>query len=281
MANEFRPLAELDGADRGATGSGHGKAVLPGVSGIDVARLGRDLTIGHDELELAQATFNEAATYRVINGWVRAFAGLSDGLRVLDTCSATGLASHLGCQDVFPHHLTLVDIDPGALAKAIVRHRDRYPELVAECTDASGLRLRRRFDLILMNSAYHHIDDERKALFLRHHGDLLDVGGRIIIGDHFLPAHGPSVLEHRQALERFYRPLFDALRQRGTPSAAVAVVEKSFELACRRTVELKVSHDRFVEDVSRAGLRIERSSHIWGSPDESWGTKVVVLSKRA
>lgn len=230
------------------------------------------------ELELAQGTFNEVAVYEAIVR-LAAVTGRAAGrpLHVLDVCAATGLAGHHAGSQIRVASMTLVDVDPEALGLARTRHERRWPELHLIAADAVQLAAKRRYDLIVANSAYHHIADDRKESFLRHLRDLLSPEGHLLIGDHFLPPYGPGDEERRRALRAFYHPLFSELRHRGSPDAAIAVVGKAFELALRGEVELKVSWDRFEHDASRAGLGVDEIVPIWDPGLARSGTKVVQL----
>lgn len=243
------------------------------------ADAGPQLVINPEELELAQTTFNEVGAYAAVATMAAAFArSRAVPLRVLDTCSATGLASFHACAGLDVESLTLVDIDPTPLELAGRRHGGRHPEVVIKCGDAVEHRPERQYDMILMNSAYHHIEDERKSRFLQRNREFLLEGGRIIVGDHFLPPYGKGDEELRRALQSFYFPLLKELRGRRTPTEATAVVEKSFQLALRREIEFKVSYERFNEHLKQAGLVVEEVTRVWGPATHSWGTLALRLA---
>ncbi len=246
--------------------------------GEQVARRGIETSLVIDvrELELAQATFNEAEIYEVIAQMVHGL-GHDRSREVLDVCAATGLAGHHATANMAVRSMTLVDIDPAPLAIAAVRYEDRWPQFECVREDAVMLSGQRRYDLIIANSGYHHIEDERKTAFLQRLRIHLNSDGRILVGDHFLPPHGADDEEVRHALRAFYLPLLAELERRGTSAEAVAVVAKSFELALRRQVEFKVSWDRFDADARRAGLVIEEVIDIWNPGVARCGTKVVRL----
>lgn len=240
-----------------------------------------EVSIGPRELELAQATFNEVAIYEAFARLAAAIGQRAPRpLHVLDVCAATGLASHHAAANIRVGSMTLVDLDPGVLPQSRAKHDNRWPELHVVCADAVEFSGDRPYDLIVANSAYHHIADDRKRAFLRCLCRLLSCEGRVLVGDHFLPPHGPGDAELRRALRAFYTPLFAELRRRGSPEDAVDVVVQAFELALRRQVEFKVSWDRFEQDVNEVGLIIEEVVHIWDPGLAHCGTKVVQLRSR-
>lgn len=272
MVREFPPPGRSEAGARGDENARFSRAE----GGREVGPA--EMYIDSRELELAQGTFNEVAIYEAI-ARVAAVNGQRTGrpLHLLDVCAATGLAAHHASANIRVGSMTLVDIDPEVLRLAGPRHDARWPEFHLVCADAVEFTGERGYDLIVANSAYHHIEDERKGAFLRRLCGLLSHGGQLLIGDHFLPPYEPGDAELRGALRKFYGPLLVELRRRGTREEAVAVVTKAFELALRRQVEFKVSWKRFEDDVRQGGLIIEDIIHIWDPGLADCGSRIVQL----
>jgi len=172
--------------------------------------------------------------------------------------------------------LTLVDIDASAVGVAVSRLSGIAP-VVPQITDAVTSVGDDRYDLVLANSAYHHIENARKGLFLARLAAHLNPTGQILIGDHFLPEFVDDDAGLSNALDLFYEPLLVELTLRGTSEVACEVVRKSVELARRREVEFKVSWSRFVQDVADAGLIIDRVVDVWQPGPPESGSKAVRL----
>jgi|ERR1051326_1182652 SAM-dependent methyltransferase len=219
-----------------------------------------------EALELAQATFNEEGLYVAITEFAQQwFRYTQRSARVLDLCSATGLSALRVSQVIPVSSVTLVEIDNGALIKAL-DHFDKSLTLYSFCADAVSFRDSRPFDLILMNSAYHHIEDSKKTAFLRNAAHLLAEGGAILMGEHFLPSYR-SDEEFRQSVVSFYKRLIDELENRGEPAEAINVIRRSGLYCWEGIYEYKVSWERFSRDLNSAELYLLKSNVVWSYPD--------------
>lgn len=212
-------------------------------------------------LEMAQATFNEEGLYQAIT----AFAAMwyergKRPARVVDLCAATGLCTMRVSRDVPVESATLVDTDRRALECAGQRLLNMPIELRVD--DAAEFRSRSRYDLVLANSAYHHISDDRKIDFLKTASTLVEDNGAILIGEHFLPPYS-SVQEFRRSVELFYSQLVQELEGCGESAAAIDVIRRSAFYTWIGEYEFKVSWAVFLEHCASADLRVERICKIW------------------
>lgn len=215
-----------------------------------------------EALELAQRTFNEEAMYQRISAFARAwYRRKKRKARILDLCSATGWAALRVATTISPEFVTLVDLDGGALEKAQENFRGVSPVNVV-LEDAVAYEDSQFYDLILMNSAYHHIEDDRKVAFLKRGAKHLAQDGIIVVGEHFLPAYG-NEQEHNAAVVRFYSALIASLERRREPEAAIDVIRRSGLYCWERQYEYKVSFNRFKRDVLNAGLCVGEYERIW------------------
>ena len=127
--------------------------------------------------------------------------GLADVRRVLDVGCGPGTNTHH-----FAHADYLgIDFNPDYVADARRRHGREF--LVADVTTytvAPG----ERFDCILANSLFHHIDDASTRRILAHLGTLLTDDGHVHVLDLVLPAR-PSVSRLLARMDRgeYPRPL--------------------------------------------------------------------------
>jgi SAM-dependent methyltransferase len=219
-----------------------------------------------DALEIAQGTFNEEALYVAGQGfasdwWQRA----QRKPRVLDLCCATGLFSCRVAERIPVEGITLVDTDGESLRRAVTRLSASTPNLSAYCVDAATFSSPSAFDIILMNSAYHHIPDSRKLLFLQSARQTLTPEGRIILGEHFLPSYdGPQ--SFRESVIRFYSALIEALIIREASDQAVNTIRCAAVYTLERNYEFKVSWEHFHNDLTASSLVCEHFVPIW-KPD--------------
>src|SRR5258708_34102095 len=139
-------------------------------------------------LEMAQATFNEEGLYASIADFAASWYELANRpARIVDLCAATGLSAMRVSRRVPVASVTLVDSDPVALECA-VHNLSNIPTEI-RCEDASNFTSPTPFDLVLVNSAYHHIPDNRKVEFLKAAGALVAEHGAVLLGEHFLPPY--------------------------------------------------------------------------------------------
>lgn len=232
-------------------------------------------------LELAQATFNEEALYRAIVGFaVRWHDMAKRPARVMDLCSATGLSALRVAREIPVASVTLVDIEPAMLQKGTTYFRSVCP-VSAHCTDAVEFKSPVLYDLILMNSAYHHIEDARKPAFLRNAAVHLAPGGAILLGEHFLPPYKTRE-QFRASVVDFYEQLTAELLTRGEPTAAIAVIRRSGLYCWEGVYEYKVCWDDFSSHVADAHLNLSAVHPVWscishGNHLKTVGSLAVVL----
>jgi len=209
---------------------------------------------------------------------------LARPVAVLDICSAGGGSACHVSNAVTCSSLVLVDIDETMCAAA--RNRD-WPirNVSVQCADAVQWRSPEQFDLILANSAYHHIEDCNKVGFLANLAELLATDGRIIVGDHFLPDYSDGDLEaYRASVLLFYTQRIGELEGRGDSKDAVDVIRQTGRYCWEQRYEFQVSMRVFKRDVAAAKLVSENAVRVWPQsdssplPDES-GSYCVVLRR--
>lgn len=226
-----------------------------------------------DALEKAHGTFNELALYEAIaslaEGW---YLASKRKPRILDLCSATGLCALHVAKRIPVEEVTLVDTDDVSLKKGASYFTGVCPVLT-HCDDAVSFSTSDRFDIILMNSAYHHIEDERKVEFLRNAASLLDSDGIILVGEHFLPPYSDQS-SYQESVVEFYTALITELEARNEPADAINVIRRSGLYSWQGDYEWKVSFPMFLEDVLEAGLVVQSTNCIWTGQTKSENIRV-------
>jgi len=217
-----------------------------------------------DLLEQAQAVFQEEELYRKIEEFaIRWYSTTQRKPRVLDLCAATGLCALCVSNAIPVESVTTVDVNKLPLEKART-NLEHVAGLEITNSDAVIFQSNNPFDLILMNSCYHHIEDERKVSFLLNASKLLSEDGQILLGDHFLPPYEEdNRASFRNSIEVFYRVLVDDLLIRGTPNEVISAFRMAGLSCWLGEYEFKVSMDKFTEDIQLAGLIINKSFKVW------------------
>src|SRR5436190_20407045 len=160
--------------------------IEPRIRKDDLPRLFAGLNsfnISAEEIALAQETFNEMGLYAAICDYARAWSQVAKRpARILDLCSATGLCALHVSHAVPTSSITLVDTDEAALSHS-ARSFSHVPTFKAIVGDAATYGASEPFDIILLNSAYHHIENVNKAAFLTQVRENLARGGIALLGD--------------------------------------------------------------------------------------------------
>lgn len=217
-------------------------------------------------LESAQATYQEEQLYAGLraraNNWGRENRCAA---RVLDLCAATGLATAAVAHAVPVASATLVDTDRHSLMLARDRLGGRF-DLDIRIEDACKFHSNDRYDLILMNSAYHHIEDAHKVAFLRMARHHLDGQGRILMGEHVIPPYAATTEAYRRSVTQYYESLIHDLTLRGAPASAVSVIRRAGEYCWQGTYEYKVSYPILKQHIQAAALHMRYTEFVWNSP---------------
>lgn len=236
-------------------------------------------------LEQAQATFNEEALYAEISASARRWYETEHrAASVLDLCSATGLSALRVSNTIPVASVTLVDVDQEALDIAL-RYSYGIGAVSAQCADAVAFDSAQRYDLVLMNSAYHHIEDQRKREFLIMASKVLEQEGVILVGEQFLPPYHNG-RTFQESVIQFYETLLQELLRRREPTQAVNVIRRSGLYCWEGVYEYKTSFEVFLGLLSASGLVVDALSPVWvpGSSSQEtqpmWGSFVVTLRAR-
>jgi hypothetical protein len=214
--------------------------------------------------EQAQAVFHVEALYKEISAYAqRWYRKTHRKARVLDLCAATGLSA-IRVNSVIPvEELTLVEHDELILSKAR-SHLEHIDNVKIEPCDAVHFKGKILYDLILMNSAYHHIEDERKVEFLRNAAENLVLDGQIIIGEHFLPYYEAGDQDSfRKAVVMFYEILISDLKLHEVPDEIVGAFRMAGYYCWKGYYEYKVCMKIFIDNLMRAGLVITALQRVW------------------
>lgn len=216
-------------------------------------------------LELAQATFNERLLYEAIVSFARDWSDSAHRpARILDLCAATGLTAKRVANAIPVESVTLVDNSAQALSQSR-KHFSKEFSVHCYCMDAVTFSDEAPYDIVLANSAYHHIKDNRKPAFLENAGRLLSRDGIFILGDHFLPPYDDEI-GHARATDDFYRALVSELERHETDPRAVEVIRSAAKHGVHLDGEYKVSWCHFLSNLESAHVSVRQFELVWDHP---------------
>jgi len=187
--------------------------------------------------------------------------------KVLDICCGTGLsmAKMVG----HPNMQCLVGVD---ICKTYLDYaRKVYAGEAIEPTFILGDAITtplpfERWDLIMMASAYHHIEDARKVSFLKRIRSFLGPDGRGIIAENILPDYVPNDYDdYCRAVRFFYREVLTTARAENPNISdhVVGLIERVAQYGFDGCYEYKVCLPVLLGHLEEAGLRIISSKRVW------------------
>jgi ubiquinone/menaquinone biosynthesis C-methylase UbiE len=190
---------------------------------------------------------------------------------VLDLCCGTGLSLE-GIVD-HPNVSTVVGVDISVPYLKFAKQRFftycRQPIFI--CGDAVSTPLPKlHWDVVILASAYHHIEDERKVQFLSRVRSLLGSSGYAVMAENILPEYDiKSKADYAQSVRQFYAQVLNTAKQQNPtlPAYVENLIYRVAQYGCDGEYEYKVSLPLLHRDLIAAGLRIVDQKRVW--PDES------------
>jgi ubiquinone/menaquinone biosynthesis C-methylase UbiE len=206
---------------------------------------------------------------------------------ILDLCCGTGLS----LIDVIGHpnigNAVGVDNSKEYLEFARERFKD-IPNLSLYLGDAVEHKLpHNQWDIVIMISAYHHIEDDRKVRFLQRVKKLLKPDGKAIIGENILPHYKTNDSEsYKDAVRLFYREVLStALEENPSlPDKVRRLIWRVAEYGCDGDYEYKSNMKIFLEHISQSGLKLIYQEKVWpfiGNLAVTCGGNYVFVAERA
>jgi ubiquinone/menaquinone biosynthesis C-methylase UbiE len=232
-------------------------------------------------LDLAQNTANEMMQYFKAKELAKELFG-DKKIMAMDVCTGTGLFAISILSSINIDKIILLDIDKRFLNFTKRRINGHYN---AEFVLANAITFtsKEKLHLILMGSAYHHIEDNKKVDFLKNIERNLLPDGYILMTDHFLPVYERDE-DYGQSIIEFYSKLIKYLELAGTSSTALRIIRQVAYYGYNHDYEYKVSYKVFKEHLEKAGLIIDREYRVWPEKDGVFsdpkvGSFVIALRK--
>ena len=197
-----------------------------------------------------------------------------DNAKVLDLCCGTGLS----IESIVKHpNISLivgVDISQPYLDFAINKYSYCHlkPEFILG--DALSVTLPKdRWDLIILASAYHHIEDKRKVKFLKRVNKLLDDSAVAIIAENILPSYQDKD-DYAFAVRTFYTEVLHTAKKENPqiPKYVENLIKRVAQYGFDGNYEYKVSLPLFLRDLEKAQLKVVSKIRVWPSDNEVLGS---------
>jgi ubiquinone/menaquinone biosynthesis C-methylase UbiE len=195
--------------------------------------------------------------------------------RVLDLCCGTGLSMRELAN--YPAVECVVGIDIcrpylNFAHKALLGCTARLHLIEA---DAVVLPLKRQsWDVVMLASAYHHIEDVRKLRFLRNVRELLGSQGRAIMAENILPSYTQrGGDQYREAVRVFYEQVLTTActENPSLPNYVKGLIQRVAQYGFDGDYEYKVSMEVLLRHLAEAGLSILEQARVWPSGASSLG----------
>jgi ubiquinone/menaquinone biosynthesis C-methylase UbiE len=233
-------------------------------------------------LDLAQNTVNEMMQYIKAKEVAKELFGKRK-IIAIDFCTGTGLFTFHILSTVNIEKIILLDVDRRFLNFTKKRLKD-YQNAEFVLQDAVTFTAKEKAHLILLGSAYHHIEDSRKIEFLKNVERNLRPEGYVLMADHFIPSYNNEE-KYSESIMEFYTKLIKYLELSGTSSTAIRIIKQVAYYGYIHEYEYKVSYKIFKEHLKETNLIIEREYRVWPEKDGVFadpkvGSFLIVLRKK-
>lgn len=203
---------------------------------------------------------------------------------ILDLCCGTGIIAEM-LLDVSSIEFIGVDINKPFLEKAAQKVKDNKNfKFILE--DAVKYETNLKFDIIVLASAYHHIENKFKTKLLQKVFRFLKDGGTLIIYEKAISSYS-NKKELARSNEEFYLKRIEYLKKTGKKKLS----EKQFNalmnicaLSVSAEEEYKVDYDYITKDLNKTGFKAIKEIKIWPEEDvfhnEKTGDFIFVVRKK-
>lgn len=227
---------------------------------------------------------DEQYLYGVSAKWARDILDASEKkLAILDLCCGTGLSM----RQIFPHtnirRVVGVDNCPPYLEFAARRFQTykQRPELV-EADAVDGPIPEDSWSIVMMISAYHHIEDHRKLQFLARVRELVGENGYAIVGENVLPGYVAGNKDsYCAAVRAFYDRVENEVLCQGKEidPQVLLTIERVAKYGFDGEYEYKVKYDIMKKHFELSGLKVVKELRVWPQKPigESGGNYVLIL----
>jgi len=167
---------------------------------------------------------------------------------------------------------------------ALQGRRDAIP-FALHCADATGFRRPKgeEADIVLLNSAIHHVTDSEKGLLLQAAIVNLQPNGMVVVGENLLGDFADQE-QHEQRVREFYQAKLAEIRRLGLGKKLETVVNDIIRRSLEPPqIEFKMCYRTLTSLVEQVGLEIIQEMQVWPREalfaDRKTGDYVFVLRR--
>ncbi|MFH1255904.1 MAG: class I SAM-dependent methyltransferase [Candidatus Diapherotrites archaeon] len=203
---------------------------------------------------------------------------------VLDLCCGTGIVAELLLDEPNIRFIG-VDINRTFLesAKKKIKGKRNF-EFMQK--DARFYMSPLKFDVVVLTSAYHHIENPHKLVLLKKIYEMLNGDGTLVIYEKLISKYANED-EFAKSNEEFYLKRIEYLKRterKTLGKKALDALMNVCALSASAEEEFKVDYGYLVEDLDKAGFETVKETKIWPEEDifhdEKTGDFVFVAKKK-
>jgi ubiquinone/menaquinone biosynthesis C-methylase UbiE len=189
----------------------------------------------------------------------------TENANILDLCCGTGLSI-----EKFVNHKNvkkIVGVDN--CVSYLDYAKEKYKDI--QCVnfildDAVNVELpNNEWDIIVLSSAYHHIEDNRKLAFLLKVQNLLSPRGVILLAENILPEYDNSKEGYVNAVKLFYEEVLKTAKLNNSfmSEEVVSLIWKVAQYGFDGEYEYKTSFSIFQDYINNTLLQIDFIKKVW------------------
>lgn len=204
---------------------------------------------------------------------------------IIDLCSGTGLSHEKLVDDPSVERIYGVDISKPYVAFAKERFKTTRVTPTYILGDVVTAPIPAfAWDIVMMCSAYHHIEDERKVQFLKRVRSLMGSQGFGVMAENILPEYDIERREsYAESVRVFYSSVLETAKNDNPdlPDVVSRLIRRVAQYGYDGDYEYKVSHPIFRRHLKEAGLKVVSEDRVWPPAGDnslgSGGNYVVVI----
>lgn len=242
-----------------------------------------DVVMKPDQYDAMLSTEAEKFVFKTVVNEIKNNLKSGENL-ILDFCCGTGILAEM-ILDIPNIKFIGVDISKKFLetAEERTKNHDNFKFILE---DVLKYKTDLKFDVVLLTSAYHHVEDKFKTPLLKKIFGLLKDGGVLIIYERAIRPY-KNEKEFAKNNEEYYLKRIEYLKKKeagGLSKKQLDALINVCSLSASAEEEYKVDYDYVVNDLDKTGFKILKEIKIWPKENifdnKKIGDFIFVVGKR-